>query len=60
MSLQVGPDLEQSMALSCVHIFVVCVITNKDPFSSDIVVHNVRLYAVNGVLVRSVFRFEGG
>ena len=60
VSIQISPDLEHSMALSGVHLFIVHVITNEDPFSSDIAVYNDRLYAVNGVLVRAVFRSEGG
>ena len=60
MSIQIGPDLEHSMALSGIHLFVVCLITKKDPVSSDIEVYNSLLYAVNGVLVRAVFRSEGG
>ena len=60
MSIQIGPDLEHSMALSGVHLLIVHVITNRDPVASDIAVYNARLYAVNGVLVRAVFRSEGG
>ena len=60
MRLQISPDLEHSMALSGVHLFVVYVIISKDPVASDIAVYNARLYAVNGVLVRSVFGSEGG
>ena len=60
VSIQIGPDLEHSMALSGVHLFIVRVITNKDPVASNIAVNNARLYAVNNVLVRAVFRSEGG
>ena len=60
VSIQIGPDLEHSMSLSGVHLFIVHVITNEDPVASDIAVYNARLYAVNGVLVRAVFRSEGG
>ena len=60
VSIQIGPDLEHSMAHSDVHLFVVRVIINEDPVVSDIAVYNARLYAVNGVLVRAVFRSEGG
>ena len=48
------------MAISGVHLFVVRVIINEDPVASDIAVYNAWLYAVNGVLVRAVFRSEGG
>ena len=60
VSLQISPDLEHSMALSGVHLFIVRVITNKDPVASDISVYNAWIYAVNGVLVRAFFRSEGG
>ena len=60
MSIQIGPDLEHIMALSGVHLFIVRVITNEDPVASDISVYNAWIYAVNGVLVREVFRSEGG
>ena len=60
VSLQIGPDLEHSMALSGVHLCIVHVITNKDSAASDIAVYNARLCAVNGVLVRAVFGSEGG
>ena len=60
VSIQIGPDLEHSMALSGVHLFIVHMITNEDPVASDIAVYNAWLYAVNGVLVRAVFRSEGG
>ena len=60
VSIQIGPDLEHSMTLSGVHLFVVRAIINEDPVASDIAVYNARLYAVNGVLVRAVFRSEGG
>ena len=59
-SLQISPDMEHSMALSGVHIFVVRKVINEDLASSDIAVYNAWLYAVNGVLVRAVFRSEGG
>ena len=58
VSIQTGPDLEHSMALSGVHLFIVHVITNEDPVASGIAVYNARLYAVNDVLVRAVFRSE--
>ena len=58
--IQIGPDLEHSMALNVVHIFVVRTVINGDPVASDIAVYNDWLYAVNGVLVRAVFRSEGG
>ena len=60
MSIQIGPDLEHIMALSGVHLFVVRAIINKDTVASDIAVYNAWLYAVNSVLVRAVFRSEGG
>ena len=60
VSLQIIPDLEHSMALSGVHIFVVREVINKDLVSSDIAFYNAQLHAVNGVLVRAVFRSEGG
>ena len=60
MIIQIGPDMEHSMALSGVRLFIVSVIIKEDPVASDIAVYNAWLYAVNGVLVRSVFRFEGG
>ena len=60
MSLQISPDLEHSMALSGGHLFVVRVIINKDPVARDIALYNAWLYAVNSVLVREVFRYEGG
>ena len=60
MSIQIGPDLEHSMALIGIHLFIVHVITNEYPVASDTAVYNARLYAVNVVLVRSVFRSEGG
>ena len=60
MGIQIGPDMEHSMALRGVHLFIVRVITNKDTVAIDIVVYNARLYAVNGILVRAVFRSEGG
>ena len=40
VSIQIVPDLEHSMVLSGVHLFIVHVITNKDPVSSDIDVYN--------------------
>ena len=55
MRIQIYPDLEHSMAVSGVHIFIVHVITNKDPIASDIAVYNARICAVNNVLVRAVF-----
>ena len=58
--IHIGPDLEHRMALSGVHLFIVHVITNKDPVASDIAVYNAWLYAVNSVLVRAVFGSEGG
>ena len=58
VSILIGLDLEHSMALSGVHLFIERVITNEDPVASDIAVYNARLYAVNGVLVRAVFRSE--
>ena len=58
--IQIGPDLEHSMALSGVHLFIVHLITNEDYVASDIAVYNSRLCAVNGVLVRAVFGSEGG
>ena len=60
VSIQIGPDLEHSMALSGVHLFIVNVIINEDPVASDIAVYNSRLCAVNGVLVRAVFGSEVG
>ena len=60
MSLQISPDLEHSMALSGVHIIVVREVINEDPVASDMTVYNVRLHAVNVVLVRAVLRSEGG
>ena len=60
MSIQIGPDLEHSMALIGIHLFIVHVITNEDPVAIDIAVYKARVYAVNGVLVRAVFRSEGG
>ena len=60
MSLKTSPDLEHSMALSGVHLIVVRVVINEDPFASDMTVYNVRLHAVNSVLVRAVLRSEGG
>ena len=60
VSIQIGSDLEHSMALSGVHIFVVRAIINEYTVASDIAVYNARLYAVNGVLVRAFFRSEGG
>ena len=59
MSLQISPDMEHIMALSGVHLFVVREVINKYPVASDIAVYNSRLHAVNGVLVRAVFRSEG-
>ena len=58
--IQIGPDMEHGMAFSGVHLFIVHVITNEDPVASDIAVYNAQLYAGNGVLVRAVFRSEGG
>ena len=43
VSLHIGPDMEHSMALSGVHLFIVHVITNKDPIASDIAVYNDRI-----------------
>ena len=60
MSLQISPDLEHSMELSGVHLIVVRDVINEDPVASDIAVYNARLYAVNVVLVRAIFRSEGG
>ena len=60
VSLKIRPDLEHSMALSGVHLFVVRATIKKDPVASDIAVYNAQMYAVNGVLVRAVFRSEGG
>ena len=60
VSIQIGPDMEHSMVLSGVHLFIVHMITNEDPVTSDIAVYNARLYAVNGVVVRAVFGSEGG
>ena len=60
VSIQIGPDLEHSMALSGVHLCIVHGITNEDPVASDIAVYNAWLCAVNGVLVRAVFGSEGG
>ena len=60
VSLQISPDLEHSMALSGVHLFVVRKVINEDPVASDIAVYNNRLQVVNGVLVRAVFSSEGG
>ena len=57
---QISPDLEHIMALSGVHQIVVRVVMNKDPVVSDMTVYNVWLHAVDGVLVRSVLRYEGG
>ena len=48
------------MALSDVHLIVVCVVINKDYVASDMTVYNVRLHAVNGVLVSAVLRSESG
>ena len=60
VSLHISPDLEHSMALSGVHLCVVREVINEYPVASDIAVYNARIYAVNGVLVRAVFRSEGG
>ena len=60
VSLQISPDLEHSMALSGVHMIVVSDVINKYPVASDMTVYNVRLHAVNSVLVREVLRSEGG
>ena len=60
VSIQIGPDMEHSMMLSGVYLFIVRVITNKYPVTRDIAVYNARIYAVNGVLVWAVFRSEGG
>ena len=60
VSLQISPDLEHSMALSGVHLFVVREVINEDPVASDIAVYNARHHAVNSVLVTTVFRSEGG
>ena len=57
VSLQIGPDLEHSMALSGVNLCIVHVITNEDSVASDISVYNARLCAVNGVLFRAVFGY---
>ena len=59
VSLQISPDLEHSMALSVVHLFVVSDIINKDPVASDMTVYNVWLHAVNGFLVRASVGPEG-
>ena len=56
VSIQIGPDLEHSMVLSGVHLFIVRVITNEYPVASDIAVYNARLYAVNGVLEKGSFQ----
>ena len=60
MSLQISPDLEHSIVLSVIHLFVLREVINEDPVASDIAVYNARLHAVNGVLVREVLRSEGG
>ena len=60
VSLQISPDLEHSMALSGVHLFVVRRFINKDTVASDITVYISWLHAVNSVLVRAVSRSEGG
>ena len=60
VSLQIRTDLEHSTALSGVHLIVVRDVINEDPVASDMTVYNVRLHAVNGVLVRAVFRSESG
>ena len=60
MILQINPDLEHSMALSGVHLIVVRVVINEDPVASDMTVYNVRLHAVNSVLVGAALRSEGG
>ena len=60
MVLQISPDLEHSMALSGVHLFVLRKVIKENPVASDTTVYNARLHAVNGVLVRAVFRSEGG
>ena len=48
------------MALSVVHLIVVSVVINENPVASDMRVYNVRLHAVNGVLVRAGPRAESG
>ena len=60
VSLQIGPDLEHSMALSGVHLCIVHMITNGDSVTSNIAVYNARLCAVNGVFFRVFFGSEGG
>ena len=60
VSIQIVPDLEHSMELSGVHLFIVHVITNEYPVASDIAVYNARICVVNSVLVRAVFGSEGG
>ena len=47
------------MVLSGVHMIVVRDIINKDPVASDMTVYNVRIHAINVILVRAVLRFEG-
>ena len=58
--LQISPDLEHSVELSGVHLFVLREVINEDPIASDITVYNTWLHAVNSVLVRAVFRSEDG
>ena len=57
---QISPDLEHSIALSGVHQIVLYVVINKDTVDSDMTVYNVRLHAINGVLVRAGPRVESG
>ena len=60
VSPQRSPDLEHSIALSGVHQITVRVVIKEDHVASDMTVYNVWLHAVDGVLVRSVLRYEGG
>ena len=48
------------MVLSGVHLVVVRVVISEDTVASDITVYNVRIHAVNDVLVMEVLKSEGG